>query len=167
QPPLRNSGPQSSTSAVSGRSVREEVRLFDLMVYDLYKILDKVWFVVELEFIQWNNKINISYDDRDSFFRVGTASHVVPNDVLVGKCDLHERGMSQGSLCVVAAELQQLSSWWHDYPIISGSKKNDTLMGRVPKVGASRRHIRGDKFIFIFQLAGMFLCSGLRGDVCL
>ncbi|GKD34703.1 hypothetical protein Tco_1250212, partial [Tanacetum coccineum] len=46
-------------------------------------------------------------------------------------------------------------------------KKNKTLMRRVPKVGTPRRHVRDDKLIVIFQLAGMLLCSRLRDDVCI
>ncbi|GJU24973.1 hypothetical protein Tco_1163594 [Tanacetum coccineum] len=40
-----------------------------------------------------------------------------------------------------------------------------TILSHVPKVGAPRRHRRGDKLIVVFQFAGMFLCSGLRDDV--
>ncbi|GJT57970.1 hypothetical protein Tco_0993024 [Tanacetum coccineum] len=44
----------------------------------------------------------------------------------------------------------------------SKEKKNETLMSRVPVVDAPRLHVRGDKLIVEFQLAGMFSCDGLR-----
>nr|GEU97508.1 putative reverse transcriptase domain-containing protein [Tanacetum cinerariifolium] len=52
-----------------------------------------------------------------------------------------------------------------DYLKITRSKKNDTLMSRVPKVNAPRRHIRGDKLFVAFKFAAMYLCGGLRNDV--
>ncbi|GJS28455.1 hypothetical protein Tco_0489075 [Tanacetum coccineum] len=48
-----------------------------------------------------NEKVIISYDVRDSHFGVGDAGFVILNDVLVERCDLHWRGLSQWSLCVI------------------------------------------------------------------
>nr|GFC10281.1 hypothetical protein [Tanacetum cinerariifolium] len=90
-----------------------------------------------------------------TFFRVGAASHVVPNDIFVRRCDPDSRGMSQRSICVIhSRHLRSRSA------LIEREKKNGALMSCVLKVDVPRRHVRGDKLVVVFQLAGMFLCSG-------
>ncbi|GJR56666.1 GPCR kinase [Tanacetum coccineum] len=107
--------------------------------------------------------------------KMGAASYVVHNDILVRRCDPDSRGLSQRSICVIrsrhqvsfyskrksmsairwdmsrfiAAELSSYLLVGMLFSKITRSKdeKNGALMSRVPKVDVSRRHVRGDKLI--------------------
>nr|GEX59952.1 hypothetical protein [Tanacetum cinerariifolium] len=104
-----------------------------------------------------------------TFFRVGAASHVVPNDIFVRRCNPDSRAIHWDTSHFIAVELSSYLFGGMNFSKITRSKekKNGALMSRVLKVDVPRRHVRGDKLVVVFQLAGMFLCSGLHDDVCI